>query len=464
VLLYELLTSQTPFDPQRMVKAGLDEVRRIIREEDPVQPSTRISALEPAEQTTMAKARQIELPKLVRLVRGDLDWIVMKCLEKNRTRRYETANGLATDISRHLNNEPVVARPPSRLYEFQKSVRRHKFGFAAAAAVVTVLVAGVIVSTFEAIRARRAEREQMQLRQEAEAARANEARLRQQVEVRLTIARARTLVSNHKYDEAETLLNGIEPSLIEPDAIHADLRRQLSWQRILKNQWSGAAANLAILLQVDGKAWDREIAGDYDCFATALVKAGDQDGYERFRQALVKRFRGTTDPSGGEFFCWVALRTPADEKLLADLGPLYDAAAKRKDYPVDRAQDEMSENYLRRALVDYRRGNFLKADELIQHCLKKFNDPTIVPAASAIRAMIHHQMHLDEEASKELESARLAIDPVMQTGASAFNARQLSQQGRFYEWVQASIFLREAEALIEGQANAPVTDAKTKAN
>jgi serine/threonine protein kinase len=447
VLLYELLTSHTPFDPQRMIKAGLDEVRRIIREEDPVQPSTRISALEPAEQTTMAKARQIELPKLVRLIRGDLDWIVMKCLEKNRTRRYETANGLAADISRHLNNEPVVARPPSRLYEFQKSVRRHKFGFAAAAAVITVLVAGVIVSTFEAIRARRAEREQTQLRQEAEAARANEARLRQQIEVRLTVAQARTLSNSGKYDEAENLLNGIEPSLIEPDAIHADLRRQLGWQRILKYQWSGAAANLAVLLQVDGKAWDHEIASDYHWFATAIVEAGDQAGYERFRQALVKSSIGTAESKGADFICWISLLAPADEKLIADLGSRYDTESKPQAFTGDRAQDDMSYNYLHRAIVDFRRGNYSKADELIQHCGSQLKDPTIVPTALAIRAMIHHQMHRDDEARNELESARSAIDPIIQTGPSDFNA----QRGRYYEWVQADILLREAEVLIEGQ-------------
>ena len=157
MLLYELLTGQTPFDAKELLAAGLDEMRRTIREKEPLRPSTRLSTLLAAELTTAAKRRQTEPPKLVHLVRGDLDWIVMKCLEKDRTRRYETANGLAMDIQRHLNNEPVVARPPSRLYEFQKTVRRHKLGFAAAAAVMIVLAAGVLVSSLEAVRARRAE-------------------------------------------------------------------------------------------------------------------------------------------------------------------------------------------------------------------------------------------------------------------------------------------------------------------
>src|ERR1017187_771066 len=143
VLLYELLTGKTPFDAQRLVAAGLDEIRRIIREEDPPRPSNRLSTLVAAEQTIVAKRRHVEPPKLLGLIRGDLDWIVMKCLEKDRTRRYETANGLAMDIQRHLNCQPVVARPPSRLYRFQKMARRHKLVFAAVGAVIAALLAGL---------------------------------------------------------------------------------------------------------------------------------------------------------------------------------------------------------------------------------------------------------------------------------------------------------------------------------
>ena len=140
VLLYELLTGRTPLDQEELVAAGLSEMRRIIREKEPLRPSTRISTLEAADQTTVARRRHSEPPQLIHVVRGDLDWIVMKCLEKDRTRRYETANGLAHDILCHLNNEPVLARPPSKRYRFQKMVRRNKLAFAAAAAVLTALL------------------------------------------------------------------------------------------------------------------------------------------------------------------------------------------------------------------------------------------------------------------------------------------------------------------------------------
>ena len=169
VLLYELLTGKTPFDANELLEAGLDEMRRTIQEVEPQKPSTRLSTMLDAERATTASQRQTEPPKLVHLLKGDLDWIVMKALEKDRARRYETANGLAVDIQRHLNNEPVLARPPSKLYEFQKTIRRHKTACLAAAIIAVLLVAGVVASMSEAVRARRAEREQAQLRQLAEA-------------------------------------------------------------------------------------------------------------------------------------------------------------------------------------------------------------------------------------------------------------------------------------------------------
>ncbi len=148
VLLYELLAGKTPFDPKELMAAGLDAMRRTIREQEPARPSTRLSTMLAGELTTTAKRRQTDPPRLVHLIRGDLDWIVMKCLEKDRTRRYETANGLAVDIERHLGNEPVVARPPSTLYRLQKLVRRNKLAVGAAGAVAISLILGLGLSTW----------------------------------------------------------------------------------------------------------------------------------------------------------------------------------------------------------------------------------------------------------------------------------------------------------------------------
>jgi WD40 repeat protein/tRNA A-37 threonylcarbamoyl transferase component Bud32 len=146
VLLYELLAGSTPFDPQELMAAGIDAMRKTIREKEPMRPSTRLATLKVEDLTTAAKRRSCEAPKLIHLVKGDLDWIVMKCLEKDRMRRYETANGLAADLKRHLDNEPVVARPPSATYRLQKAFRRNKMAFSAGVAVVLALVAGLTLA------------------------------------------------------------------------------------------------------------------------------------------------------------------------------------------------------------------------------------------------------------------------------------------------------------------------------
>ena len=169
VVLYELLTGRPPFE---MTGTSIDEIRHLIRDVDPVRPSTRIK-------TISNRPRSPSPPQFARehfaALRGDLDWIVMKCLEKDRARRYQTANGLASDIRRHLENEPVLARPPSQLYLLQKVVRRHRMWFGAAGAVALVLISAVIVSTQLALRAQRAEKEQGRLRAVAET-RADESR------------------------------------------------------------------------------------------------------------------------------------------------------------------------------------------------------------------------------------------------------------------------------------------------
>jgi tetratricopeptide (TPR) repeat protein len=158
VLLYELLTGQTPFDARKLLQAGLDEIRRTIREQEPARPSTRLSTMMGSDLTVIARQRKTEPPRLVHLVRGDLDWIVMKALEKDRSRRYETANGLAVDIQRHLSNEPVAACPPGNFYKFQKLVRRNKLMFTAVVAVLTALLVGFGISTCLYLRERRAEK------------------------------------------------------------------------------------------------------------------------------------------------------------------------------------------------------------------------------------------------------------------------------------------------------------------
>ncbi len=230
VLLYELLTGQTPFDTKDLIAAGVDAMRRIIREQEPMRPSIRLSTMLQGELSTTSSRRRLEPLKLIRLVRGDLDWIVLKCLEKERARRYETVSGLAWDIERHLNNEPVRARPPSALYRLQKGIQRNRATFGAAAGIAGVLLIGAGVSTSEAIRAAREKQEQMRLKLIAETKEKKSAKVSRflkemlrSVSPSVALGRDTTMLS----DIADEIARRIGTDLREEPEVELELRFEL---------------------------------------------------------------------------------------------------------------------------------------------------------------------------------------------------------------------------------------------
>jgi serine/threonine protein kinase/WD40 repeat protein len=259
VLLYELLTGRTPFDPGALMRRGLDEIRRTIREQEPQKPSTLLSTIAMERRTDAALHRQSEATKLPGLVRGDLDSIVMKALAKDRSRRYETANGLVRDIQRHLADEPVQARPPSRIYRFRRLVRRNKLVFYAAAAVAAALIGGLSVS----ILSLRGEREQHRI---AEAERDNAERLREAAKASEIHARrllhdadmnlaGKTLQSGN-LGRARRLLDGHRP---EGEQGGEDDLRGWAWRYL----WQQCRADPATFLtRGDGYAFSVSFSGD----------------------------------------------------------------------------------------------------------------------------------------------------------------------------------------------------------
>ena len=244
VLLYELLTGETPFDPQHLVESGLDEMRRIIRQEEPERPSTRLSTLGMAEAAALSTSRQAAMPALVQALQGDIDWIVMKCLEKDRTRRYPTANALALDVQCYLDSEPVQARPPSTAYRLQKFIYRNRVMVGAGTVIGVVLICALVVSTWMAVRARQAEREQGRLRQSTEVARQEEATLRRQAERDRVIFWRRSYISDmnqvqlalagNNYGRVIELLNRYRPETsLSGNGVPADQQpdfRQWEWR------------------------------------------------------------------------------------------------------------------------------------------------------------------------------------------------------------------------------------------
>ena len=168
VLLYELLTGQTPFDKDKLSKAGFDEMRRIIREDEPLRPSQRVSTVNAQALSTISLQRGIDERRLGQLLQGELDWIVMKALEKDRNRRYESASAFAADVERYLKDEPVEACPPTIRYRCGKFVRRNRIALAMSVSLVVALAVGLGIASWQALLARRAERLADQHRRQAE--------------------------------------------------------------------------------------------------------------------------------------------------------------------------------------------------------------------------------------------------------------------------------------------------------
>ncbi len=278
VLLYELLTGQTPIDTTTLAKAGLDEIRRIIREVDPPRPSARVKTLVGNELTTTAKRRHTEAAKLPAALSGDLDWIVMKCLEKDRKRRYDTANGLAHDLQRHLANEIVTARPPTAGYLMSKLIRRHKLAVTAGAAIVASLVIGLTASVWQSIRADR----------EAKRAKAAEAQAVAALdELRSTApafaAQARSLAGRERFAEAIEKLDyaiKLRPDVIDHLLTKADLLQ-------CQLQFAGAAkVYRAALRLTPGHARAQANAALCDKLQTEL-----DAGTKLSRESLVQLFQ-----------------------------------------------------------------------------------------------------------------------------------------------------------------------------
>jgi WD40 repeat protein len=291
VLLYELLTGTTPFDRNELAQSGLDEMRRIIREREPVKPSTRLSQTLESADVSRQKRDEPDASASARRrlqdLKGDLDWIVMKCLEKDRTRRYETANGLATDLKRHLSNEPVSACPPSTAYKLRKAFRRNKLVFTASVAVVAALVFGIGVSTWQTFEAKRAQRaaesarnrEQQQRREAdkqrvaAETSAAGERAQRSRVEA-LAYSTNMNLVLEaiemNNLGRAQELLNRNRPGKGQPD------RRGWEWRYLWKLSRSDEIATLG--------SHDRYVTSLAFSPSEDLLVSGDMEGKVRFWQ------------------------------------------------------------------------------------------------------------------------------------------------------------------------------------
>jgi serine/threonine protein kinase len=437
VLLYELLAGVTPFDGRELLEGGLDEMRRILREREPARPSVRLAALPAPDRQRTAHDRRVEPARLASLLRGDLDWIVMKCLEKDRSRRYETANGLALDIQRHLHNEPVMARPPSRLYRFRKLVRRNRGVFAATGAVAAVLVAGLGTSTWLFLREREAH-------QRALAAEQQQARLRAEAELREKISSAALFVAQERFEEADKLLNEIP--LVAPSVEGAAVLRSVTEWHALRLQWRQSAERGVALLRVNPLDGSDVSTLDYLRSGPVLIELGDINGYERFRQEAIARYTAAPCPFADRIVK-VSLLLPANERLLENLRPLADETARHLA-EADRGGDDFTAAWRSVALglLEYRRGNYARAAEWSRRCLAySGTNPPRTATAQIILALASHRLGRVDDARAGLAAGRELIEHKFRSHLDLGSP----VHGFWFDWLFARILLRECAALLD---------------
>jgi hypothetical protein len=443
VLLYELLTGKTPFDGKELVKSGLDEMRRTLRETEPQRPSNILTTLHGTELRATAEHRHAEAPKLISLLKGDLDWIVMKALEKDRTRRYETANGLLMDVERYLNNEPVVARPPSRLYRFQKLVHRNQVVFAAGGIVAVTLILGFGLSSWMFFREKEARHQQASLRVKAEQSEKREAELRHQAEARENINQAAIYVSQEKYEEANRLLEAVKMPPPKPSLDGVSAYRLVGDWLGTHQRWTEAAARYSALMEIDKLDKWGAVTLDYQACGVVLVESHEDAQYQQFCGATLDVFGTTTNGDAAGRILKTCLLLPPDKKLLERLQPLGEQA--EKFFVSQGSNPFFGWATIPVGLWRYRLGDFGQAAERCRRGMDE-KDKTTAQAAALriILAMSCHQQGQADEAGSQLAKAREVIEAQFKNGLGNGN----NSLGMWYDWVFARILLREATTLI----------------
>jgi serine/threonine protein kinase len=435
VLLYELLTGRTPFDPQELLRSGLDEMRRTIREKEPVPPSTRLSTLLDADLTAVAKRHGAEAPRLVHLVRGDLDWIVMKALEKDRTRRFETANALAADVERFLKNEPVEARPPSSAYRLQKLVRRNKTVFAAAAAVMAALIVGLGFSLYLFVQERKAlqkerdaERQEKLLREQAEKGLALERKMREVASVAPKLNTAGMLMSQGLFDKAEELMSDVPPLIPSSSGIY----NVLGDQRGHQGQWQRAITNFVKSIEVDPT---NHLGFQY--LAPLYVQTGDLKAYYQLRERILREFGTNSDPTVAERMAKASMILPPPADALETLAKMVSVAVGAGPTAEYWTYYEMV-----KGLAEYRQAHFAGAVEWLQKVVSEGGDPARTVQAYAVLAMAQYQQGQRSEARATLAAGH----------ALAVTDLETYKGPNWQDRITAHALLREAGALVQSDS------------
>jgi serine/threonine protein kinase/predicted Zn-dependent protease len=447
VLLYELLTGTTPFDRERFGQVGLDEVRRILREEEPPRPSARLTTLGETLPVVSAR-RKTEPARLSALVRGDLDWVVMKALEKDRTRRYESASALARDVRRFLSEEPVEARPPSSWYRFRKLARRNRVALVTAALVASALVLGAAAAAWQAVRATRAEARALAERDDKERARAEADAARKKAEdfaERLRTATA--LVSSgdlhsqqRRWAAAHADFSRAEQ--LEPNLLNLYFFRARMYQRL--GLWDRAAADSRkIVALTGGKGGD---SPEWHLHAVLCRYVGDDRGYQEACLTMRERFGESADN--------LAALNLVRACVLAPVPPLPpDDLVRRAEKVI--VLDPVHWHLYVAGLAHLRAGQYERAVARLQGSLTVGADWRARAINYPPLALAYHHLGRADQARAALASAEKAIDGWTE---ALFKGPVGTMPIPWFDWLECLLFYREAKRLITGAP--PVEDAR----
>ncbi len=427
-LLYELLAGRPPFHTEKLLESGMTEMRRVLMEDNPPLPSDAVRAA--GKETTLPGPCE----KWANTLRGDLDWIIFKAMEKERNRRYQTVNSLAMDLRRYLLNEPVIARKPSRGYFMRKFFQRNRAACLLGAAMLVSLVAGLGTTIALYFREKDALAEQ--------------ARLKRQAQARANVSHAAILLSEGNTEEADRLLRQDPLESIDASPEAAEVFRSLGRWNAVFGRWQQAAECFRLMNEANRLGDRAKIAEGLDLLMTAPVylEAGDRQAYEEFRAEILDRYVPAESGLHAEHVLKACLLIPADRKILERL---ESSARVCRENPRSKSGSVglPDWNALSLALFHYRKGEYREAIREAEACLG-FKDKAGSRAAAArcILAMSRYELGEDEEARVQLDKAKSEMHRV----ESQIDGSGFPPIGTWFAWSVVRVLAREADAMMGG--------------
>lgn len=454
VLLYELLVGHPPWNPKEFAALGSIKAREFLLKQIPHPPSARLSQFSTEANQSIAFLRSMRPQQIQRSLRGDLDSIVMKALAKNRSLRYDTANGLAQDLLRFLNHEPVIARVASRSDRLRKWMRRNRVAFIAGTIVISTMIIGLGLTTGFYLKEREARQEQARLRIAAEQAGAIEAKLRNEASIRENISRAAVLLSEGDFHTADAVLRKTPISVVAPSRETADVLRSLGEWNALHSRWAQAAECFARLDQANSVENPTRLINGMDLLTPGpcLIESGNLAAYDEFRERILARFGLHPDPQSIEQTIKATMLLPYSKNMAPALQPLDQILTESLATtipPNERLIMLASWRSWALHLLKFRLGDdegaIYWADKTAALDSPNLSRDTMI---DAVLAMAHHRRGEHALAAAKLVSAREKINKAFTPNLAVMREPMGQTQGYWWDWMIARILFREAEIFL----------------